>query len=70
MDHPVIDRIQRAGYPFSDGRHEWGVDALGNDVYTGDEILVYEDDFFLVDTLTLESKEILEIVGAQYDVAK
>lgn len=70
MDHPVVERIQRTGYPWSDRREEWGVDALGNDVYTGDEILRYEDEFFLVDTLTLEGREILEIVGAVYEVAK
>lgn len=70
MQHPTIDRIERTGFPFSDRREEWGVDALSNDVYTGDEILVYEDEFWLVEKLSLDCKETLEIIGAEYQIAK
>lgn len=70
MQHPTIDRIERTGFPFSDRREERGVDALGNDVYTGDEILIYEDEFWLVEELSLDCKETLEIIGAEYQIAK
>lgn len=70
MNHPLIERIERTGYPFIGRRQEYGVDPLGQEVFEGDEILVYEDEFFLVETLTSESREILEIVGAVYQIAK
>lgn len=71
MDHPVVKEIERYGYP--DGyeeRKHYGIDALGNDVYKGDEILVYEDEFFLVEALISETIEALEIVGAKENLHK
>ena len=70
MEHPMITQVERTGYPFSDRREEYGVDALGNEVYTGDEILVYEDEFWLAEEISLDCKETLEIIGAEYQIAK
>jgi len=71
MDHPMVERIQRTGFPvYSPRRQEYGTDALGNEVFSGDRILVYEDEFFLVETLMNETKEVLEAIGATYEIAK
>ena len=66
----MVRQIELTGYP--DGYEErkyYGIDALGNDVYKGDEILVYEDEFFLVEALISETIEVLEIVGAERKIA-
>ncbi|WP_068672309.1 hypothetical protein [Oceanobacillus sp. Castelsardo] len=71
MEHPLIERTIRTGFPiYSPRREEYGIDALGNEVFCGDEILVYEDEFFLVETLMNETKEALEAIGATYEFAK
>jgi len=71
MQHPIVERIQRTGYPiYSPRRQEYGTDALGNEVFSGDQILVFEDEFFLVETLMNETKEALEVIGATYEIAK
>lgn len=70
MQHPTITRTLRTGYPYSPRREEYGVDALGNEVYVGEEILVLDDEFYLVNELITDSIEILEIHGAVYKIAK
>ncbi|WP_337970218.1 hypothetical protein [Virgibacillus salexigens] len=71
MEHPVIARIMDTGYPVMNHlRNENTVDALGNDVFSEDDILVLEDQFFLVDSLSEESKEVLELLGATYEEAQ
>ncbi|MEN2467999.1 hypothetical protein [Ornithinibacillus sp. JPR2-1] len=70
MEHPTITHMERTGHPpYSPKREEYGVDALGNEVFVGEEILVLEDDFYLVEELTAQSKEILEQLGATYKIA-
>lgn len=70
MDHPMIRQIELTGYPSGYDRKYIGTDALGNEVYEGDQILVFEDEMFLVDDLTYQAEEILEIVGAVRKIAK
>ena len=71
MDHPMVRQIERTGYPAGyQEREYYGIDALGNEVYKGDEILVYEDEFFLVEPLISETVEALEIVGAERKIAQ
>ncbi|MEN2765801.1 hypothetical protein [Ornithinibacillus xuwenensis] len=70
MDHPAVALMERTGMPpYSPRREEYGTDALGNEVFVGEEIMVLEDDFFLVEELTAQSKEILEMYGATYKIA-
>lgn len=57
-------------YPFSDRREEYGTDGLGNEVFQGDEILVLDGEFYLVEELLTESIEVLENHGAKYATAK
>lgn len=71
MEHPEISRTLRTGYPKYNERAEtYGVDALGNEVYTGDEILVLDDTYFLTDELVQQSEEILKLFGATYHIAE
>lgn len=68
LEHPDITHINRTGYPRGYEELEAiGIDALGNEVYEGDEILVLDDEVFLVQELGMESIEILEILGANYE---
>jgi len=69
MDHPMIERIERTGIPYSERREAYGTDGLGNEVFPGEEILELEDDFFLVEELSADAKEILEMLGATYKTA-
>ena len=71
LQHPTIDRIERTGYPlFNAKREEYGIDGLGNEVLCGDEILVYEDVYFSAREIGAEAKEVLESLGACYQIAK
>ncbi|WP_029265760.1 hypothetical protein [Virgibacillus alimentarius] len=70
IQHPEITRTLRTGYPYSPKREEYGIDALGNEVFTDEEILEYEDEFYLVEELSADAREILENHGAIYKVAK
>lgn len=68
MDHPAVVEIMRTGYAEKEP-DVVGSDALGNEVYKGDEILVFEDEIFLTLELSSETIEVLEIVGAEYQTA-
>lgn len=71
LQHPDITRAHRTGYPvISHRREEYGVDGLGNEVLTGDPILVLNEEFFQVDELFQETIEALEVVGATHEVAR
>lgn len=71
LQHPDITLVRRKGFiPYSDLRREYGTDPLGNEVMTGDSILVLNDEFFLVDELFQETIEALEVVGASHEIAK
>lgn len=71
MEHPEITHIRRTGYPkYNERTGLYGVDSLNREVYTGDEILVLDDHYYLVDELLQESIEVLEGLGAIYKVAE
>lgn len=71
MNHPIVDQMERTGYPaYSPSREQYKVDPLGNEVYSGDDILVLNDEFFLVETMSAEAIEVLELLGASYEIAK
>ncbi|MBN6206233.1 hypothetical protein JYK21_07200 [Ralstonia pickettii] len=70
MDHPMIERIERTGYPYSERRGISGTDGLGHEVYSGDEIIEFMGEFYLVDELSLDAIEILGQHGGVHKVAK
>ncbi|WP_080875581.1 hypothetical protein [Oceanobacillus timonensis] len=70
LEHPDITRVRRTGSPYSERRQMYVTDGLGNDVHSGDEILKLDDEFYLVDELSADAREILEQLGAGYEIAK
>ncbi|WP_424475360.1 hypothetical protein [Oceanobacillus kimchii] len=71
MDHPMIEEMEQAGYlKTSHRREEYGVDGLGNEVFTGEEILIFADEIYLVEVLSDDAIEILEQHGATYKIAQ
>lgn len=67
MDHPAIVLMERKGE--IDLQKMLCIDALGNEVFEGDEIFEHNDEVFLIETLGHEAKEILEIIGANKKIA-
>ncbi len=70
IEHPDITRTMLTGYPFSPRRRTVRVDGLGNEVYSGDEIIEFMDEFYLVDELSSDAQEIIESHGGIYKIAK
>lgn len=70
LEHPAITKALRTGYPYSPIRESVGEDPLGNEIYPDDEILVFGDEFFLVQELSGQTIEALESIGATYGKAK
>ncbi|MEF2293109.1 hypothetical protein [Virgibacillus dokdonensis] len=71
MEHPEITQIRQYGYPkMNVYTNQYGIDALGNEVFSGEEILVIEETFFLVGELEDQAKEVLEVLGGRYDFAQ
>ena len=69
MEHPIISRLKLTGHPRKEPEI-FGNDALGNEVYYGDEIYRYEDEFFLKEELTSDVIQLLEHLGATEEIAK
>ncbi|WP_121614760.1 hypothetical protein [Virgibacillus halodenitrificans] len=57
-------------YLYSPKRETVGDDLLGNEVLPGDEVLVYNGEFLLVEGLTNQTKEVMELLGSTYEQAK
>lgn len=70
MEHPTIERTLQTGYPHSERRQMVWKDGQGNEVYPGDEIILFEDEFYLVDELPATAIEILERHGGRHKIAK
>lgn len=65
MDHPVVKEIQLYGYPSEYREYEPVFsDTLGNEVYPGDEYYDLDGMYFLVEALSWDAVEILELLGA------
>ncbi|MCM3739196.1 hypothetical protein M3210_02825 [Oceanobacillus luteolus] len=70
LEHPAITQIERTGYPYSAKREDWGTDGLGNEILSGDEILEFMEEVYVVEELSSDAREILEQHGAIYKIAK
>ncbi|MGN8647918.1 hypothetical protein ACTNEO_05185 [Gracilibacillus sp. HCP3S3_G5_1] len=62
-EHQAVYRTQQTGYPEKEPE-VYGSDYKGNEVYVGDEIYIYEEEFWLVDQTSNDEKELLEFFGA------
>ncbi|WP_281659101.1 hypothetical protein [Halobacillus sp. Cin3] len=66
MNHPVIKQVERTGFPKGVTEPEHiGLDAMGNEVFEGDQIYILNEEFFLKETLLAETREALEVLGAE-----
>ncbi|MBU5594888.1 hypothetical protein KQI76_06895 [Amphibacillus sp. MSJ-3] len=64
MEHPAVYRTRQTGYPGKEP-NIYGTDARGNEVYVGDEIYIYDEEFWLADELSQDAIEVLEHFGAK-----
>lgn len=69
LEHPAITKTMLTGYPEPE-KSLYGIDGFGHLVFTDDEILVFDDEFYLVSELSNDAIEILEKHGADYRIAK
>lgn len=69
MEHPVITAVEQWGYPHKTGHEYVMVDSLNNEIYTGDEYFEFDDELFLIEALTADAIEVLEIIGAERKIA-
>ena len=68
MDHPMVERIMKTGYPEQEPKF-LGEDALGYEIYEGDELFEIDGYQFVKDVLDRDAIEILEILGAETVIA-
>ena len=57
VDTPIVDKV-------------CGSDALGNEIWKGDELLEFDGEAFVVNELSYETVEVLELIGASRKIAK
>lgn len=69
IEDPVIEKVNRTGYPKKE-QEPVGDDFFGNEVFPGDEILVLDDEMFLIEELNVQTKEILKHLGAVEKIAE
>lgn len=69
LEHPDITRTLNTGYPDKQPSH-WGVDALGNEIFEGDHVLLFDGEIFLKDELSADALNILKLFGAVEDIAE
>jgi hypothetical protein len=70
LEHPLIKEALLIGYPYGYENDYMGDDALGNEIYKGDEVFYLNDEYFLKDALSSDATEILELLGAETKIAK
>ncbi|GAA5416224.1 hypothetical protein Pryu01_01256 [Paraliobacillus ryukyuensis] len=46
-------------------KDKYGNDFFGNEVFCGDEIYIYEEEFWLVDSLSGNEKTLLDLINAK-----
>lgn len=69
IQDPRITMVMRTGY--SQAVHnQTRRDFFGNEVFEGDEILVYDDEVFLIGEISNDLWEFLKFLGASYEIAK
>jgi len=71
MDHPEVLMAMQTGYPsYNQPENPIGEDSLGNAIYSGDELFVVNDEWFVIEELTYNAIEVLEAIGADRVLAK
>ncbi|WP_163183311.1 YqaI family protein [Neobacillus sedimentimangrovi] len=39
LEHPLITKVNRTGYPEKEQSNHWGIDAMGDEIKFGDSII-------------------------------
>nr|WP_302847031.1 hypothetical protein [Cytobacillus oceanisediminis] len=61
MNHPMIDQIERSGYPNMVEQPEHvGLDYFGDEILFGDDIVEYDGEIILKDNLDRFLTEVME----------
>ncbi|MGN7176238.1 YqaI family protein [Paenibacillus sp. FSL R5-0490] len=61
MNHPMIDQIERSGYPNMVTQPEHvGFDYFGDEILDGDDIVEYDGEIILKDNLDRFLTEVME----------
>lgn len=68
MDDPVIEHMERTGFPDGVMKEHIGEDFFGNEIYPGDEVYEYDGDLFLQDTISGDLEEFLNALHADRKV--
>ncbi|KAB8139067.1 hypothetical protein F9U64_01325 [Gracilibacillus oryzae] len=67
-NHPVIERMEQHGF-LTEQQH-FGNDANGNEVFVGDVIFEFNEEFWLEDQLGYGEVQILKTIGAERKLAQ
>jgi Hypothetical protein Yqai len=61
MNHPIVEKIVRTGYPnmWTQPEHV-GIDYFGDEILDGDDIVEYDGEIILKDNLERFLSEVLE----------
>ncbi len=65
-EHPEVYRVRKTGLKSDqqESKH-YGIDALDQEVFEGDEIYVFNGEFYLKEYLTTDARKVLEGLGAE-----
>lgn len=71
MEDPILRSMMATGYPPGYDEPEIiGTDALGNEVFEGDDIYDLNGEIFVAEEISYDAKQILEMFGATRTTAK
>lgn len=67
MNHPMIDQIERSGYPNMAAQPEHvGIDYFGDEILDGDDLVEYDCEIILKDNL---ERYLTEVMGFEFKTA-
>ncbi|SDX64110.1 hypothetical protein [Salimicrobium album] len=70
LEHPDVTEVNRTGGVNRNDDHIYGTDALGNEVFVGDEIYWFDDGhYYLVEAIREDTKEVIRTFGGQLHIA-
>ncbi|CDQ17974.1 hypothetical protein [Halobacillus karajensis] len=70
LEHPEITQVNRTSLTSWQQEKHYGNDALGQEVFVGDEIFVDGEEFYLKEALSGDAVQILRDRGAKLKIAR
>jgi len=68
LEHPMITRALRTGYPYPIESEHWGVDACGDEILYGDTIYEFPDGEIVLEENIREY--LIHVLGATRKIAE